>query len=74
MITELEEIKSLYGQDRRSMISDDEGVSNKEDMIKKEDVIVVLTEANYVKRMPNTELKVRDAEVVVSMQQILKRR
>ena len=57
MITELEEIKSLYGQDRRSMISDDEGVLNKEDMIKKEDVIVVLTEANYVKRMPNTEFK-----------------
>ena len=26
-------------------------------MIKKEDVIVVLTEANYVKRMPNTEFK-----------------
>ena len=57
MITELEEIKSLYGQDRRSLISDDEGLLNREDMIKKEDVIVVLTEANYVKRMPNTEFK-----------------
>ncbi|MEC8077517.1 MAG: DNA gyrase subunit A [Pseudomonadota bacterium] len=57
MITELEEIKSLYGQNRRSNISDDEGLLNREDMIKKEDVIVVLTEANYVKRMPNTEFK-----------------
>ena len=57
MITELEEIKSLYGQNRRSSISDDEGLLNREDMIKKEDVIVVLTEANYVKRMPNTEFK-----------------
>ena len=57
MITELEEIKSLYGQDRKSLISDDEGLLNREDMIKKEDVIVVLTEANYVKRMPNTEFK-----------------
>ena len=57
MITELEEIKSLYGQNRRSSISDDEGSLNREDMIKKEDVIVVLTEANYVKRMPNTEFK-----------------
>ncbi len=57
MITELEEIKSLYGQNRRSLISDDEGLLNREDMIKKEDVIVVLTEANYVKRMPNTEFK-----------------
>tara|TARA_A100001035_G_scaffold64138_1_gene48737 strand:- start:4976 stop:7504 length:2529 start_codon:yes stop_codon:yes gene_type:complete len=57
MITELEEMKSLYGQNRRSNISDDEGLLNREDMIKKEDVIVVLTEANYVKRMPNTEFK-----------------
>ena len=57
MITELQEIKSVYGQDRRSVISDDEGLLNREDMIKKEDVIVVLTEANYVKRMPNTEFK-----------------
>ena len=57
MITELEEIKSLYGQNRRSLISDDEGLLNREDMIKKEDVIVVLTDANYVKRMPNTEFK-----------------
>ncbi len=57
MISELEEIKSLYGQNRRSSISDDEGLLNREDMIKKEDVIVVLTEANYVKRMPNTEFK-----------------
>ncbi len=57
MITELQEIKSLYGQGRRSVISHDEGLLNREDMIKKEDVIVVLTEANYVKRMPNTEFK-----------------
>ena len=57
MISELDEIKSLYGQNRRSLISNDEGLLNREDMIKKEDVIVVLTEANYVKRMPNTEFK-----------------
>ncbi len=57
MINELEELKSTYGEERRSKISDDEGLLNREDMIKKEDVIVVLTEANYVKRMPNTEFK-----------------
>ena len=57
MITELEEIKSMYGEERRSKISNDEGLLNREDMIKKEDVIVVLTDANYVKRMPNTEFK-----------------
>jgi len=57
MINELLEIKDTYGQKRRSKISDDEGLLNKEDMIKKEDVIVVLTEANYVKRMPVTEFR-----------------
>ena len=57
MINELLEIKDTYGQERRSKISDDEGLLNREDMIKKEDVIVVLTEANYVKRMPVTEFR-----------------
>ncbi len=57
MIRELDEIKKIYGEDRKSSISQDEGLLNREDMIKKEDVIVVLTEANYVKRMPNTEFK-----------------
>ncbi len=57
MIKELLEIKDTYGQARRSKISQDEGLLNKEDMIKKEDVIVVLTDANYVKRMPVTEFR-----------------
>tara|TARA_B100001113_G_scaffold75382_1_gene58844 strand:+ start:1554 stop:4082 length:2529 start_codon:yes stop_codon:yes gene_type:complete len=57
MIKELLEIKDTYGQERRSKISQDEGLLNKEDMIKKEDVIVVLTDANYVKRMPVTEFR-----------------
>ena len=57
MIKELLEIKDTYGQERRSKISQDEGLLNKEDMIKREDVIVVLTDANYVKRMPVTEFR-----------------
>jgi DNA gyrase subunit A len=57
MINELLEIKDIYGQERKSQISQDEGLLNKEDMIKKEDVIVVLTDANYVKRMPVTEFR-----------------
>ena len=57
MLDELDDIKSEYGQNRLSTISQDEGLLNREDMIKKEDVIVVLTEANYVKRMPNSEFK-----------------
>ena len=57
MINELLEIKDIYGQERKSKISQDEGLLNREDMIKKEDVIVVLTDANYVKRMPVTEFR-----------------
>jgi DNA gyrase subunit A len=57
MINELLEIKDTYGQERKSQISQDEGLLNKEDMIKKEDVIVVLTDENYVKRMPITEFR-----------------
>jgi DNA gyrase subunit A len=57
MVNELLEIKEIYGQDRKSQISQDEGLLNREDMIKKEDVIVVLTDANYVKRMPVTEFR-----------------
>ncbi len=57
MIGELLEIKDTYGQERKSQISQDEGLLNREDMIKKEDVIVVLTDANYVKRMPITEFR-----------------
>jgi DNA gyrase subunit A len=57
MVNELLEIKDIYGQDRKSQISQDEGLLNREDMIKKEDVIVVLTDANYVKRMPVTEFR-----------------
>ncbi len=57
MINELNEIKDTYGEDRRTSISQDEGILNREDMIKKEDVIVVLTDANYVKRMPVTEFR-----------------
>ena len=57
MINELLEIKDIYGQERKSQISQDEGLLNREDMIKKEDVIVVLTDANYVKRMPVTEFR-----------------
>jgi len=57
MINELLEIKDTYGQERKSKISQDEGLLNREDMIKKEDVIVVLTDANYVKRMPISEFR-----------------
>ena len=42
---------------RRSTVSQDEGELRKEDLIKKEEVIVVLTKADYVKRLPATDFK-----------------
>ena len=52
MKKELQEVKKEYGEERRSSISIDEGEVRKEDLIKKEKVIVVLTKADYVKRLP----------------------
>ena len=49
---ELRDVKATYGDDRRTTIIDDEGTVTREDLIPKEDVVVVLTEADYVKRMP----------------------
>ena len=57
MKKELEDVKSEYGEPRRSIVSDDEGELRKEDLIKKEDIIVVLTKANYVKRLPAADFK-----------------
>ena len=57
MKIELEEVKKEYGEPRRTLVSSDEGELRKEDLIKKEEVIVVLTKADYVKRLPATEFK-----------------
>jgi DNA gyrase subunit A len=57
MKNELEDIKKEYGEPRRSLVSSDEGELRKEDLIKKEEVIVVLTKADYVKRLPAAEFK-----------------
>ena len=57
MKTELDEVKNEYGEKRRSVVSNDEGELRKEDLIKKEEVIVVLTKADYVKRLPAADFK-----------------
>ena len=57
MKKELQEVKKEYGEERRSIISIDEGEVRKEDLIKKEKVIVVLTKADYVKRLPAKDFK-----------------
>ncbi|HEX2186264.1 MAG TPA: DNA gyrase C-terminal beta-propeller domain-containing protein, partial [Chloroflexota bacterium] len=50
---ELAELKAKYGDARRSVIlADEEGDFTDEDLIPRHDVLVMLTERGYVKRMP----------------------
>ena len=48
---ELREVKAEYGDDRRTSIVEDYGSVTREDLIPEEDVVVVVTEEDYVKRM-----------------------
>jgi DNA gyrase subunit A len=49
---ELQEIKAEYADDRRTHIVEDYGTVTREDLIPDEEVIVVMTENDYIKRMP----------------------
>ncbi|MEK6967985.1 MAG: DNA gyrase subunit A [Nanoarchaeota archaeon] len=55
IIKELEEIKQKYGNKRRTEIinsSEEEEIISEEDLVKDEQVIVTMTLAGYVKRLP----------------------
>ncbi|MFB6164780.1 MAG: DNA gyrase subunit A [Haloarculaceae archaeon] len=49
---ELEEIKDEYDDERRTSIVRDSGEVTHEDLIPEEDCLVVITEDDYIKRMP----------------------
>ncbi|MDF9746786.1 DNA gyrase subunit A [Natrinema salsiterrestre] len=49
---ELREIRDEYADDRRTSIIEDQGTVTHEDLIPEEEVFVVMTEDDYVKRMP----------------------
>ncbi|TYT60648.1 DNA gyrase subunit A [Natrialba swarupiae] len=49
---ELREVKAEYDDDRRTSIVEDQGTVTHEDLIPEEEVFVVMTEDDYVKRMP----------------------
>ncbi|MXR51247.1 DNA gyrase subunit A [Halovenus sp. WSH3] len=49
---ELQELKEQYDDDRRTKILEDEGQVTHEDLIPEEDCLVVITEQDYIKRMP----------------------
>jgi DNA gyrase subunit A len=49
---ELREIKDEYAEDRRTSFVEDTGTVTHEDLIPEEEVVVVVSEDDYVKRMP----------------------
>ncbi len=55
--TELEEIKSEYNDERRTVIQDVEGEIDIEDMIAPEEMVVTVTHGGYVKRNAKTLYK-----------------
>ena len=58
--TELEEIKSKYGDERRSNIEYAGGNFSIEDMIPNEKVVVTISHAGYIKRTPLAEYKTQN--------------
>jgi len=50
--SELEAIEDEYDDDRRTSIIEDTGTVTHEDLIAEEDVVVVVSEDDYIKRMP----------------------
>ena len=52
IIDELREVAEEYDDERRTSIIEDEGQVTHEDLIPEEDCVVVITEDDYIKRMP----------------------
>jgi DNA gyrase subunit A len=52
---ELRDVKAEYGDERRTEIIEDAGSVTREDLIAEEEVVVVVTEEDYVKRMALSE-------------------
>ena len=55
--TELEDIKEKYGDDRRTKIVANAVDLDMDDLIQEEDVVVTISHAGYIKRMPTTTYK-----------------
>lgn len=57
---ELNELKERFGDKRRTKILNGIGEINFEDLIKEEDVLITLTKAGYIKRLPADTYKVQN--------------
>ncbi|MFH1589997.1 MAG: DNA gyrase subunit A [archaeon] len=56
---ELKYLVEKYGDDRRTQISEDEELFDIEDLIEEEDVVITMTHAGYIKRLPIDTYKVQ---------------
>ena len=54
IVMELEEIRSKYGDKRRTEIVATEAEINEEDLIQEEDMVVTISHAGYIKRTPSS--------------------
>jgi DNA gyrase subunit A len=57
IVAELDEIRERYGDDRRTEIVAEEGEISIEDLISSEDVVVTVSHAGYIKRVPTSEYR-----------------
>ena len=57
IVTELDEIRERYGDDRRTEIVEAEGDLSIEDLVPNEEVVVTVSHAGYVKRVPLSEYR-----------------
>ncbi len=60
VVNELEEIKSRYGDDRRTEISGSDATIEDEDLIPREELVITLTTKGYVKRLPIDTFKLQN--------------
>ncbi|MFC1521383.1 DNA gyrase subunit A [Elusimicrobiota bacterium] len=57
IMTELGDLKKVYGEDRRTKIAPDFKETKIEDLIKREEVVVTISNQGYIKRIPVTTYK-----------------
>jgi DNA gyrase subunit A len=55
IIEELRNVREEYADERRTTIAENDGTVAHEDLISQEEVLIVLTEGDYIKRMPAAE-------------------
>ncbi len=52
IVTDVKEMREKYGDDRRTAFDDSVMTTNMEDLIAREDVVVTVSHAGYIKRLP----------------------